>query len=219
MRNCDASNNDYLDAGNPSALDFTNDKISTSVWIRLASTSSEGKILAKWADSGGRFQYLLSTDGGDKCQFAIFNGGTKIAVGTTTLLVGVDYHLVGVYDGSTVKIYCNGIEEDSTVATGNMSSTTAPVRIGAGSGGSGTENPFDGDIGHCVIWNVGLSAREIKSLSNGISPLQIRSESLLAYWPLNGQSTEPDIVGRFNMTVNGTTVSKEPPISNSIIAP
>ena len=218
-RDFESSNNDYLDAGNPSALNLTGDEVTLSAWIKLESVSMEGKIIAKWADSGSRFQYLLSTDGGDKCQFVINDGGQKVAIGTTVLSTGVWHHIAGVYNGTNVLIYCNGTEEDSTAASGNMPSTTAPVRIGAGSGGSGTENPFDGDIGHCAIWGVGLSASEIKSLSVGVNPLKIRSESRLFYAPLNGQSPELDIVGGLSLTVNGSTKVEEPPIPNSIVAP
>jgi len=218
-RNFEASNNDHLDAGNPPALDLAGDKVTLSAWIRLESTANEGKILAKWADSGSRFQYLLSTDGGDRCLFAIFNGGTKIVTGTTVLAVGVWFHVAGVYDGSDLRVYCNGLEEATTSATGNMPSTTAPVRIGAGSGGSGSEDPFDGDIGHCAIWDDGLSADGVKSLSVGINPLAIRRDSLQAYWPLNGQSPELDVTLNQNMTVTGAIVAEEPPIPNSIVAP
>jgi len=218
-RHFEALNNDYIDAGNPSILNLTGDEVTLSVWIKLESTTMEGKIIAKWADQGDRFQYLLSNNSGDKCLFAIFNDGTKIAQGTTILVVGQWYHLAGTYDGSNLRVYCNGIQEDSTPATGNMSSTTAPVRIGAGSGGLGTENPFDGEIGHVAIWDKPLTDGEIKSLANGINPLNIRSESLLFYAPLNGQTPEYDVIGGLDMTVNGTIVAEEPPIPNSIKAP
>jgi len=211
--------NDHLDAGNPSALNLTGDEVTLSARIRLESSSSEGKILAKWSDAGGDFQYLLSTDSGDKCQFAIFNGSTKIAVGTTTLVVGTWHHIAGVYDGTDIRVYCDGIEEAVTPATGNMSSTTAPVRIGAGSGGAGTEDPMDGDIGHCAIYGIGLAAGSIKSLASGISPPKIQSENLLFYAPINGQDPEYDVVGGLDLTVVGSTKSEEPPIPNSIVAP
>lgn len=211
--------NDFLDAGNPSALNLSGDEITVSLWIKLASSSNDGKIFAKWSDSPEAFQYLVQINGSDEPLFAIFNGGTSIAQGSTTLSVGVWYHIVGTYDGITVRVDLDGVEDGSTPNTGTMSSTAAPVRIGAGSGGSGTENPFDGDIGHCAIWDVALTASEIESLANGINPLQIRQSNLLDYWPLNGQSTEPGIVGDNNATVNGTTVSEEPPIPNSIKAP
>lgn len=219
-RNFEESNNDFLDAGNPSALNFTGDEVTLSAWIRLESLNGEQKILAKWSDAGGDFQYLLSLDPSDKPLFAVFPGSTKIATGTTALVPGTWYHVAGCYNGSTLKVYLNGVEEGSTAATGNLPSTTAPVRIGAGSGGAGTEEPFDGDIGHCAIWDVGASASEVKSLAAGINPLQVRrNDNLLFYAPLNGQDPEYDVVGGLDLTVNGPTKSEEPPIPNSIVAP
>lgn len=214
-----SANEDFIEVGNIATLDITGDQVSLSAWIRLTSVNGEGKILAKWADAGGKFQYLLSTDSGDKCLFAINAASQKNIVGTTVLTVGTWFHIAGVYDGSEMRVYCNGVEENSTSQTGNMPSTTAPVRIGAGSGGAGTENPFDGDIGHCAIWDVGLTADEMKSLSVGISPLNIRRENLLFYAPLNGQNPEYDVIGGLDLTVTGATKTEEPPISNSIVAP
>jgi len=212
--------NDYLDAGNPSALNLSGDEVTLSAWIRVETTSMEGKILAKWSDAGGAFQYLLSTNAGDKCLFAVFPGVTRIAEGTTTLIVGTWFHIAGVYDGSNLRVYCNGTEEGLTSASGNLSSTSAPVRIGAGSGGSGTENPFDGDIGHVAIWDTPLSDGEVASLAAGISPLKIqKNNNLLFYAPVNGQDPEYDVIGGLDLTINGSVKSEEPPIPNSIVAP
>ena len=218
-RNFDGSN-DYLDAGNPSALNLSGDEVTLSAWIRLETTNDEGKILAKWSDAAGQFQYLLSTNSGDQCLFAVFPGVTKIAQGSTTLVMNTWYHIAGVYDGSELRVYCNGVLEDSTSATGNLTARNIPVRIGAGSGGSGSENPFDGDIAHCAIWDTPLSNDEILSLASGISPLKIRkNNNLLFYAPVNGQDPEYDVVGQADLTVNGSVKSEEPPIPNSIVAP
>ncbi len=218
-RNFDGTN-DYLDAGNPSALNLSGDEVTLSAWARLDTVDGEGKILAKWSDAAQEFQYLLSINNDEKCLFAIYDGATHIALGTTTLVANTWYHLAAVYDGTELRVYCDGIEEDSTANTGNMTAFNIPVRIGAGSGGSGTENPFDGDIGHCAIWDAPLSASEIASLANGISPLNIRkNNNLLFYAPVNGQDPEYDVVGQVDLTVNGSLRSEEPPVPNSIVAP
>ena len=44
-RNFDGTN-DYLDAGNPSALNLTGDEVTLSAWIKLETTNDEGKIVA-----------------------------------------------------------------------------------------------------------------------------------------------------------------------------
>lgn len=77
---------------------------------------------------------------------------------------------------------------------------------------------MSGRIGHCAIWNASLSDQEIETLAQGVSPLRVRRDALVAYWPVNGQSPEIDIVGGINLTVNGTTVAEEPPIPYSIVA-
>lgn len=217
----DASNNDYIEIGDVPDLDLTGDVVSLSVWIRLTSVNGEMKILAKWSDSPDQKQYLLSITASDKVQIAINAGGVSTAIGTTSVMVaGIWCHIVGTYDGSNMRIYLNGIEENSAAKTGNMPSTTAPVRIGAGSGGAGTEQPFDGEIGHCGIWNIPLSADDVASLANGFPLKQLRPDNLVSYPPLNGKSPEPDVVGGFNTTVVGTTVGEEPPnVFRPIIAP
>ena len=199
-RNFEISNNDYIEVGDVPALDLTGDEVTLSARIRLESVNGEKKIFAKWADSGGQFQYLLSITSLEKPLFAVFAGGTTTTVGTTTLTTGVEYHMAGVYDGSNIRIYLNGVEENSASKTGNMPNTTAPVRIGAGSGGAGTEQPFDGDIGHCPIWGAGLSAGEMQSLAKGVSPLNIRPSNLLFYAPLNGQTPEYDVIGGLDLS-------------------
>lgn len=219
-RNFESSNEDFIEIGDVPALDLTGDKVSLSAWIRAESFTTEMKILAKWSDSPEKFSYLLSSDGtgNNKVLFAVNTGSISSTVGTTSMGIAQWFHLAGTYDGSTIRAYLNGIEENSTSKSGNMISNTAPVRIGVGSGDT-DEQPFDGDIGHCAIWDVGLTDNEVKSLAAGINPLKIHRENLLSYSPLNGQDPELDVVGGLDLTVTGATKAEEPPIPNSIVAP
>ena len=87
-------------------------------------------------------------------------------------------------------------------------------------GDSTPTREWSGDIAHVAVWNVALTDDEVATLAEGISPLRVRRDALIAYWPIGGQSAEPDIVGGLNLTVNGTPAkSEEPPIPYSIIAP
>jgi len=219
-RDFESTNEDHIEIGDVPALNIIGDEVSLSAWIRAESFTSEMKILAKWSDSPAKFSYLLSADGAgnNKVLFAVNTSSTTSIIGTTSMSTGQWFHLAGTYDGATIRAYLNGIEENSTSKTGNISSNTAPVRIGVGSGAT-DEQPFDGDIGHCAIWDVGLSASEIKSLASGINPLKIHRENLLSYSPLNGQDPEYDVVGGLDLTVNGPIKAEEPPIPNSIVAP
>jgi len=219
-RNFEKNNDDYIEIGDVPALDFGGqDEITIALWLRLESTGSEGKAFAKWSDAGASQQYLISVRDNGHMQMVVNTGSFGIAQGTTDMDDGNYHHVAGTYNGSNVRAYVDGVQEGSVSKSGNMVSATAPVRIGAGSGGSGTENPFDGEIGHCAVWDVPLSASEVASLAAGINPLKIRSENRLFYAPLNGQDPELDVVGGLSLTVNGPTKSEEPPIPNSLVAP
>jgi len=207
---------DDLNAGN--VLNITGDEITLSIWVRFDTLGGEQKFFARWQDSGGQFSYLLTKNGSNNLLFVLNIGGNQIVTGTTSLVTGTWYHIVGTYDGTTMRLYLDGVEDGTNSTSGNINSSTAPLRIGSGSGVG--ENPLDGDAGHGAIWDIGLTADEVASLAVGISPLRIpRANNLLFYAPINGQSPEQDVVGGFDMTVSGTTVIEEPPIPYSIVAP
>lgn len=76
---------------------------------------------------------------------------------------------------------------------------------------------FDGKIADVAIWNIDLSAIASSDLDIqqmfqvGVSPLFIRPESLVAYWPLLGAtSPEIDHIGGFDMTITGSAASDHP---------
>lgn len=63
-------------------------------------------------------------------------------------------------------------------------------------------NFFTGYIAEVAIWNVALTEAEGQILAKGYSPLFVRPQSLVAYWPLLGRtSPEIDIVGGYAMTL------------------
>ncbi len=214
-RNFVSGNPDNIDHGNPSVLDLTGDEIALSLWARTSTSGAEQKIFSKWMS--GQFSYLISILSGGNAQFVINDGSNALAIGSTDVTDGEWHHVVGTYDGALVNLYIDGVEEDSTANTGALNSSTSSVILGTGSGG--TEQPYNGDLGHAAIWNVGLSASEAASLAASVSPLRIRRDSIVFYAPFNGQSPEADVIGGNTGTVNGTTVTEEPPIPNSIVAP
>ena len=214
-RNFDDADEENLNAGD--VLNNTTDTITLSAWVKF-DVMQDQKLFGKWS-SGGQ-SYLLQQNASDLILFALNIDviGVQIATGTTTMVTGVWYHIVGTYDGTTMRVYLNGVEEGTLATTGNIQTSTTPLRIGSGSPES--NGPLDGDMGHCAIWDTDLTADEIATLAQGVSPLKIRRDgNLLFYAPINGQSPEPDIVGGFDLTLEGTpTVSEEPPIPYSIVA-
>ena len=73
-------------------------------------------------------------------------------------------HLVGTYDGTTLRIYVDGVLAGSTVAVGTIDATTLDSLIGVHN--SLATNFFNGLLDDVRIYNRALSNDEIKQLYN-----------------------------------------------------
>lgn len=183
----DAASNEYTEIGDVSALNITGSEISVECWVNIASKTAEKKVIAKWSDSAGAFSYLLSIAGAtdDKPLFVVHAGGSNgVVEGTTALVVGTWYHIVGTYDGTTLRIYVNGVEENTTAKSGTINSTTAAVRIGIGSG-TVPEQPMDGSIDNPGIYDRDLTAAEIEEKHALQGKDRIGEESLAGGWRMD----------------------------------
>jgi hypothetical protein len=70
---------------------------------------------------------------------------------------------------------------------------------------------FSGDIAEAAIWAAALTAEEFAALAAGTSPLSIRPDALVNYYPIIGRhSPEIDLVGGNNLTVNGAAARDHP---------
>jgi len=102
----------------------------------------------------------------------IRNNGTDVeAANGPAVPLGVWTHMAVTYDGTTLRLYVNGVLRSSTAASGGIGASTAPLRIGGNTVFSvpGTEY-FAGLIDEVRIYNRALSAAEITADMN--TPLQ-----------------------------------------------
>ena len=159
-----AASEQHVEIGDVAPLNITGDQITVSCWAKNM-VNGEHKVIAKWSDSPGLFSYLLSINASDQPFFAVHTGSQSVALATTAMVIGTLHHLVGTYDGTTMRVYLDGVEDGTTAKTGNITSTTAPVRIGVGSGAT-SEQPMDGSLEDARIYDRVLSPEEILTIFN-----------------------------------------------------
>lgn len=203
-------------------LDAVNDKIgvanSTSInpstaltveaWINADLWKSSvwaGTIVGKQATSPDR-GYCLTAGEGGKAEFTVSIGGVWVSA-TTPAVMGLNswYHVAGVFDGSTIKVYINGELQVSNPAVGVISTSSNTMYIG--------ENPtwtgryFDGTVDEVRIWNVARTQSEIQS--NFTTELTLPQTGLVAYYKMNEGTgtTVGDASGNSN---NGTMLNMDP---------
>jgi hypothetical protein len=84
-------------------------------------------------------------------------GPSKSTVGVSN---GVPVHIVGSWDGTTKRIYVNGVLKNSVSKSGNLVTTSPGAAIGR-FGGTTTGYYFGGSIFKVAVYNRGLSGPEI----------------------------------------------------------
>ena len=164
----DGISDGFVNIDHNNVLDVTNG-ITVSAWVKAIDLGTDWAIVTSkfssqnWSDGWGLFHW-----GGhaDELGFIVFtdSGGTAYAYVTGTVSLNTWTHIVGVYDGVNVKFYIDGAEVASQAKTGNILNNTTSMDIGAGKTGSGTNEPFEGNIDEVKVWDRALSTTEISEI-------------------------------------------------------
>src|SRR3989338_3102462 len=142
------------------------DELTISAWINPTSGQSDQRIIFK------SNTYMLRLNSG-KISFRIYNAGSSADVNTlSTISLGTWSHIVTTFDGNTMRVYINGVQESTT------NTISGPIRNVISSGGIAIGNnhaggaAFNGLIDEVVILRRALSLEEIKALyDNGANRL------------------------------------------------
>ncbi|MHC4598353.1 MAG: LamG domain-containing protein, partial [Planctomycetota bacterium] len=131
-------------------------------------TGQHGEIMRyDVVGTGGSYKLVYSCAGQDGAfsgaPFGISgiintNQGAFSVHSSTDLAAGSWHHVAITYDGTTLSLYVDASLADSIPATGNIFTTTAPVRIGTFNQGT---NLYDGSLDEVRIYNRALPASEI----------------------------------------------------------
>src|SRR3990167_6894772 len=140
--------------------------ITLYAWIKREATGAGNfEILSKMSNGNAGYQMYIAGD-----NILHFTHRT-IDLASTTSLTSTSsfYQVAGTYDGTTFRLYINGVQEDSDTSGGTNSTNTVPFDIGASHQGAGdTPGAFwDGLIDDVAVFNRALSGGDILALYNG----------------------------------------------------
>jgi len=140
----------------------------------------ENTLLAVYSEEGinGDFTFRLQSG-----RVAMWIRGAGSVAGSTTFEPGRWYHVAGVYDGTTMKVYCNGRLEGTAEVTAPQTFVQGVHLI---IGGVTRENPFRGSLRDVSFWNLARTSEEI--LDDSASQLVGDEDGLVGYWPLDDAS-------------------------------
>ena len=204
----------YVDVGNVAVLQFTSPPFSVSAWV-----DSQGGGVAPLAIAGvygaSGQSYLLYGNSSGYYAFEIVCGGPAVAQGGAP---GANTdHVVGTWDGTTVKLYVNGVLVDSQPCTGTMLASTQSFQIGAENGPGG--GFWGGTIDAVRVYNIALTLAQVQEIygnGNGDASAGSASANLVGWWKFDEGSgtTALDSSGQGN---NGTLVNSPTYTSATIL--
>ena len=126
------------------------------------------------------------------------------AESTSSAVIGEWQH--GRFDvqSSTSRIaYLNGGNAGTAAAPVTPAAAITGISIGAGYGASGI-GYFNGRLAEVGVWDAALTAADAASLARGVSPLFIKRNNLVAYWPIIGRaSPDVDVTGGVGLSIFG----------------
>jgi hypothetical protein len=196
-----ATSNSYIAAESSNELK-TFSALTLEAWIKPISGGGEWALIMgkqyNSADSNPWYSYRFlasSANASEKgfprrVSFDIAPVTTSGEVGvesTTVVPVDVWTHIAGVYDGSTMKIYINGVLENTVPQTGALRGSDLPMYIGAAPWTF--NNNYNGWMDELRVWNVARTQEEIQySMKRGLTGTE---NGLVAYWQFNDTVGSP----------------------------
>jgi hypothetical protein len=159
-------------AGTP--LDLTSG-MTISAWVNPSALSGWNTVLMKERGADALSYALYANDGAPQpggvaapAGYVRASGVDQAIQGASALPLNTWTHLATTYDGTTQRIYVNGVQVASRAQSGGITVGDGPVRIGGNGAFAGGEF-FTGLIDEVRIYNRALTATEIAG-AVGTSP-------------------------------------------------
>jgi hypothetical protein len=141
-------------------LSFPDNIFTFDVWVYFNDNTSNHGILAR----RGSWEYSIHSTGNS---LTLYTWSLSGALGiynniSYTYAAATWYNLCWTADGTTVRLYVNGVFNTSNTKTANSFGVgTAPLTLGA-AGDAGGLRYLNGKLSKVKIYNKGLSATEVK---------------------------------------------------------
>ena len=125
-------------------------------WVKPTVGGGWQTVLMKETATGHTF--ALYADGTRRARRAPADGADIISNGPAPLPLNTWTHLAVTYDGTTLRLFVNGVQTSNKATTGALVTSTRPLRIG---GNAVWGEHFAGVIDEVRIYNRALTAAEI----------------------------------------------------------
>lgn len=147
------SGKNYIEVKNSPSLSITG-PMTLEAWIKPVKFDSYDPIF-----SSSSYGFERKSGGG--IAFWINDGSWKESHSSSDVPLSEWTHVVGVYDGTNIKIYINGVQSGTATLSGNPIPLTGNILIGHNNAGNDPGRWWDGSIDRVLVYNKVLTDEEI----------------------------------------------------------
>ena len=189
----------------PDSANLEPPSFTVEAWIKTSGIASDftnfNRIVVK-LNGEGRQAYSLavggSTGGGvsghAELRMQESGGNTDLAVSTTDVNDGIWHHVAGTFDGTNLRIYVDGILENTVAKAFNVPFYSNPGDLFIGSF-NGSIQFFHGVIDEVEIFNRALSQAEIQAIVHADTAGKCKGcatppANMISWWPAQGNAND-----------------------------
>ncbi|KKQ23516.1 MAG: hypothetical protein US38_C0014G0003 [Candidatus Roizmanbacteria bacterium GW2011_GWC1_37_12] len=159
---------DYINVVDNNSLDMTTN-ITLSAWIKLSdlTITNANNIVAK-----GTNGYQFTVGDSSSLKVGLAKQDVAWVVQSNTTISDTNWHFVSVtYNGTTGKVYLDGIDRSGSTSIQTFSNTSDNLFIGSKNPVTATKY-FNGQIDDIRVYNYALTANQVKNLYNENSSIR-----------------------------------------------
>lgn len=156
---------DYVEVPNASGYVANSNQISFAGWFyHDALGYGQGMMSIRGGGTGTGEMYMIQLNNGTvECRLITTAGFHEVVAPQFSVVPQTWQHWAWVYDGSTVKLYINGVLKGSKAASGTITATNKPFTIGKCLLG-GFNFIFGGRADEVSLWSKALTPAEIQDM-------------------------------------------------------
>ncbi len=209
----------YFSVPNDSSLRPAN-RITLEAWINFETGgTAEPNIITSVAIINGLLRGVsITLTNNTSTRQVGFRVGSNYLGEIRSLSAGTWYHIACVYDGSAMRIYVNGVLDNSAPRTGTISYYSNGFVAGAPQPDRGAGGFYKGKIDEIRVWQIARTQDQIRLTMQ--RPLVGTEFGLVGYWRFNESSgtTVWDISrrGNWGSLVSGATLAPSTLLGNGV---
>ncbi len=189
---------DYVTIAHTSALSPTN--VTLECWVNPSRGNVASTIITKEPNDGSHIGYGFIQRSNNTFGFEIGREGYGDKVTSVIFIPGNWYHLTGTFNGSTIRLYVNGVLQGVVNSSLSINSTT-DIIIGNNASSS---QPFMGSVDDVRIWNTAKCQGEVQYKM--YCQLTGSESDLVAYYKFNqglNMGVNPSVTTLVDASGNG----------------